>query len=563
MTLRGTNSEGLYFASSSQRSVGDPSDRYSSLRPLWERSRAVIQGQRFAKQYDYYVDTINFNNLLLPFSANMSQRQYDFYRAEAELPGLTSQYARALVGGMLRKGVSLQLPEDAPEGSKEWIIHNFTADNRSLHSFLNDALWEEVQTSRAWILIDYPVINRELTVEEQKSVKPYPVLLKAESIINWRAGTDPITGSSVLTSLITRSYTEKFEDNEFHPKYIDTVTVYDINQGYLRVRKYEYETPDGDVPIINGELQQFYDVTGGGSRKGSETKWKLISTNENVFLNGERMTMIPAFPFNGRIEADEPTLQPLIDREIGLYNKISRRNHLLYGAATYTPVVASDMSDEEFEDLVNTGLGSWLRVRHEEKITALETPTQALSDMETAIKSTIEEMARMGIRLLNPEGNSGTSGISLEIRNSAQTGQLANLNAQVSAMMQKVIAFMMNWRYGTNYSSADIDFSLSGDFNPAPLGEGYLRLVSEWYQAGLISRSVFLEIAKQNDIIPSNYDDKEGMQEIMEDDLIVPVREQFDVSNALKESKEMASGDLPEFRERNKVYDDGSGSPER
>ena len=133
-------------------------------------------------------------------------------------------------------------------------------------------------------------------------------------------------------------------------------------------------------------------------------------------MNGERMTTIPAFPLNGSVEAIEPMLQPLIDREVGLYNKVSRRNHLLYGAATYTPVVASDMTDEAFETLVSSGLGSWLRVGEGESITALETPTGALNDMETAIMNTISEMARMGIRLLDPEGNNNTSGVALEIR---------------------------------------------------------------------------------------------------------------------------------------------------
>jgi hypothetical protein len=354
--------------------------------------------------------------------------------------------------------------------------------------------------------------------------------------------------------------------------------VYDLPDGYLRVRIYERKKDDENVPIINGEVQQYYNVEGGGFKgSGKSNQWELKSTNINVLKNGERLDFIPLWPLNGQCQPSEPMLQPLIDREIGLYNKVSRRNHLLYGAATYTPVVASDMSDEEFEELVSAGLGSWLRVREGEKITALETPTNVLKDMEQAINNTIDEMSKMGIRLLSPEGNS--SGVALEIRNAAQTGLLGNLNTRVSITMAEIIAFMLNWKYGTNYTTSDIKFMLSGDFNPAPLGSDWMRLVTEWYQAGLIPRATFLDIAKQNDIIPNDYDDKEAISEIEEDDLIVPVREQFDVNVELRQakatgtysetgyadsnSKAQGGATIRPLRERTKPVNDGSISPER
>ena len=191
----------------------------------------------------------------------------------------------------------------------------------------------------------------------------------------------------------------------------------------------------------------------------------------------------------------------------------------------------------------------------------------------------------MGIRLLNPEGNNNTSGVALEIRNAAQTGQLGNLNVMVSKSMERIIAFMINWRYGLDYvSGRDIQFMLSGDFNPAPLGSDWMRLMTEWYQAGLIPRSLWIEVSKQNDIIPNDYEDSTGIIEIEKDELIVPVREQFDTETALEEeraqakletaaAKEKSAGatrgqspggaNTKPSRERTKTYNDGSGSPER
>jgi len=177
------------------------------------------------------------------------------------------------------------------------------------------------------------------------------------------------------------------------------------------------------------------------------------------------------------------------------------------------------MTDEEFDNIVDAGLGSWLRVRKDESITVLETPTAALSDMEKAIESTVNEMAKMGIRMLSPE--QAASGVALEIRNASQTAQLGTLNAKVSGIMREVIAFMLNWKYGADYKSTDIEFEMSSDFAPMVGGEGAMRLVSEWYQLGIISRSTFLNIAKYNDFLPADYSDEDAIAEIQTDPLAV------------------------------------------
>jgi len=173
------------------------------------------------------------------------------------------------------------------------------------------------------------------------------------------------------------------------------------------------------------------------------------------------------------------------------------------------------MDDEEFAAVVEAGLGSWLKLPSGSTATVLETPTAALSDMDTAIAAGIEEMAKLGIRMLTPETEQ--SGVALELRNASQTAQLGALNNKVSHTMKQVIAFMINWRYGYDLKAADIKFALSTDFQPLPLGEGWLRLATEWLQQGLISRSTWLALLKHNDIIAPDYNDDEGKMEIEED----------------------------------------------
>ena len=137
-------------AQASVKTVADPNASYESLKPLWTKSRAVCSGERFVKDYDASIDTARFNNLLIPFSPTMTQQQYDFYRAEAELPGITAQFSKMLVGGLLRKKPILTLPKDVPADAQDWIMNQFGKDDSSLTSFLDQALWEGIQSSRAW-----------------------------------------------------------------------------------------------------------------------------------------------------------------------------------------------------------------------------------------------------------------------------------------------------------------------------------------------------------------------------------------------------------------------------
>lgn len=527
-----------------KKSVADPSTIYDSMKPLWAKSRAVIGGERFAKDLDKSLDVFTFKNLLLPFSPSMSQQQYDLYKAEAELPGIVAQYVRILIGGLLRKQPQLKLPDNVPEDAYDWIMSNFSQSGLPLVSYLDDVLDEELQTSRAWIYVDYPKIDNydDLDREQQLAIKPYPVLWNAESIINWRVTTDPVVGAQILEQVIVRSFEESYSDNEFHPSFLDTVCVHEIVGGFYQIRKYQLVNETAQIEVINGKLQQDYKTIAGGSDP-KLSSYKLVSTNTSILNNGERLTKIPAWPVNGSISVVEPMLMPLIDREVALYNKVSRRNHLLYGAATYTPIISSDMKSEDFEAIVDSGLGTWIHLRQGDTATVLETPTAALADMDRTIAAALDEMSRLGIRMLSVE--TAQSGVALEIRNAGQTAQLGTLNTKIGTQMASIIAFMLNWRYGLELTATDIGFELSADFNPVPLGADFMRLCTEFYEKGLIPRDIWLGMLKQNDMLPPDYDDDEGQKSIQSDELIFTPKDNTDyMMQQNEEQKQLAQDQL-------------------
>jgi hypothetical protein len=498
-------------------SVGTPTYEYESMVRIWKRARAILNGELYAKEHDRYIDTVNYTNLLVPFSPRMSQEQYRWYVAEAELPGLTSQYAKILTGGLLRKLPEMTLPDSVPEEAENWLRNRFTEDGRPMVAFLDDAIWEELSTSRGWISVDFPVIPNyaQLLPEQKKMISPYPILWRAEDVINWQTGIDVQTGRPALTRVVFRYIDRTYKESEWHPDLeIVAVDHYLDEAGIYRVQYYKKEG-EATVDLINGDLKMTQIF---GTELFSNDHWVPSGDVITPMMWGEPMRSLPIFPLNGEITLEAPMLTPLVDKEIALYNKISRRNHLMYGASTFTPVVFSDMSQEDFSRVVSAGLGSWIQLGSQDKIDTFKTPTDALADMDRAIEASLAEMTRMGIRILAPEGDQ--SGVALEIRNSSLTAQLGLMNNKLSATMAEVLKLMIKWRYGKDLEVEELKFELSADFNPTPLGSEWTRLVTEWYQNRLIPRSVWLSVAKQHDIIPSDYNDELGIEEIGQDPLI-------------------------------------------
>ncbi|QGH74735.1 putative portal protein [Bacteriophage DSS3_PM1] len=509
-----------------KKSVATPSHEYESMRNVWAKCRAIIRGQESVKAHDAIVNDYDENgnnrNLLLPFSPSMTQAQYDFYKDEAELPGITSQYAKSMIGALLRKDADIEIPEELPETQREeiteWLRSKFTSDNRSLFHFLDNALWEEIQTSSAWVYVDVPDVDEDiidqLTPEQKELIKPYPTLLNGESVINVIHGIHPVTKVPSMVRFVTRQLKPHFtSDNPWHPKLVDTVRDHYLDEtGLLVVDEWVLDNSGTQASSENGKIRHGELEPEAAGKDAPQFEKKQSYFPEKF---GKRLTQIPAWPLDGESFIEEPILLTFVNREVGLYNKVSRRNHLMYGAATYTPIIIGDTDEEAQAKILSSGLGSIWFLEANTTVDTLAPPTESLTDMQNAISATMDELARMGIRMLAPD--TAESGVALELRNAGQTASLGTLNQKISTTMRQVFAFMINWRYDMELTSEDIKFTMSSDFSPQAQGEAGMRLVGEWYQMGLIPRSVFLDMAKKNDYIPSEYDDNEGQEEMEKD----------------------------------------------
>lgn len=508
----------------SARRLGDPNTLYASTAITWRKNRAMAAGHEAVKQYDEWLDYTFKDNILIPVSTSMTQQQYDWLKLEGEFPGLTALYKDTLIAAMLKKDPEIEFPEDMPEERQqeiwEWFRNNFAEDGGPFVSEMFETLNEEMTTGRAWWYLNYP---------ENTELKPYPVLIRAEHIINWETGRHPITGEQCLMTLVVRYYKPesrfKPTDENPQPNIVDYVDVHRItDRGDYELIRYEGQQWIEGSRIVNGQVFANYDINGRQNVLRTNV-WKEYARTRPL-KKGEVQTKLPFQPINGEVKPKGTVLQSMFDQEASLYNKLTRRNHLLYGTTTYTPVIKSDMTDEDVEKLTQSGLGSWLRVRADEDIDILAAPYEALESQDRAIDQTISTMTKLGLTLLDPNINSEVSGTALAIRNAPQHFRIGMLNEIVSSVVKIVLVDFINYMYDTNYEVTDFSFTMSPDFDPTPQGEKFLRLIGEYYQSGLIDRETFVHQLRVNNIVTNDYNDEEALKRISEDELTISDAEQ-------------------------------------
>ena len=519
-----------------------PRAEYAAMRPVWDRIRAVLGGETEAKDFDGELRH-DGTNLLVPFSPKMKDDPWRFYLSEAELPGIVRQFARTIIGGMLRKPVAFSFPSDSGltdvqrVQAERWLKESIGTDGSSLLAFLDEVLWHELNNSRTWIQVNHPGPNA--LMPDGGPPAPYPRLVPGENVVNWRVSEDPATRRRRLTQVVVLESIEREpkDDTDFHPGREDRAYVHELDAtGLYRVRTFALRREDGapyDTGPETGPLDRSQAV-GGELVTGpvaSGGKWTLIDTDEQITLGGARLDFIPLWPLNGSVDLQRPFMEAFVDREIGLYNKISRRNHLLYGAATYTPWIKSDelaQDENKQRSIVNAGLGSWIFLDPEDgnaDLGIMQTPTEALQSYEAAIKQTIDELTRMGIRMLAEEN--AESGVAVELHNAGPVAQLAALSRLVSQTLSKVLSFMVQWRYRLA-ETPEISAFLSTDFSAVPVGEDYMRLATEMYMDGAVPRSLWLSVLKANDMLPADYDDEDAPKEIADDPVLKMIRDQLE-----------------------------------
>ncbi len=495
----------------SNNKIDSPLPQYEYYADSWEICRAIIGGNRAVKEYDLkrnHIGTINTstyrNNLrnyqvsndsiLVPLNPTMSYNRWRWYLKVGVLPGLVSHYVKIMVGGMTHKPPTFQLDESVPnrEIILDWINNYFTIDGMPLLHFLDLALTEELTTGHTFIRIDY----------SEEHERPIPIIMPAEEVINW----DVISGR--LTRVITKSYIYvNTPESPFHKTPIPVIYMHGLDPDgfYYMATYYKLDNNNGtgaeSDPVLNG--------------------YQLVNLTYPTNMQGFNLDFIPIYQMRGKVDPVEPPLQPMVDKEIELYNMESMRNHILRSHGSPTLVfktelgtvdpVIQNVQEQDAQNNYNVPQqrtldnaldaienGSVITIEDSEELSVLDHISNHVEPHIKVIESTKQYIHALGFKMLG-QINQAESGVALDMKNRESSAVLSNISRVMSSTFKEVIRVMVFWQYGIELNSDQITLLLASDLTGKV--DTVSQILLDLHSRNIINDNELKDQLKDQDII--------------------------------------------------------------
>lgn len=186
-------------------SVDSQHPEYAKHVKEWVKVFDCCEGQRAIKEKE---------NVYLPIMEGVSRRdaRYRNYLERAVFVNYTGRTKDGLLGALFRKDAQIEIPEQL-----DYLLTNADGSGESLESLSKDVSSEVISKGRHLLLVDFPNIQSELTLEEQVMINPQAAINRyvCENVINWRV--DVIGGKKIVDLLVLReeydSNSDEFERN--------------------------------------------------------------------------------------------------------------------------------------------------------------------------------------------------------------------------------------------------------------------------------------------------------------------------------------------------------------
>jgi hypothetical protein len=372
-----------------------------------------------------------------------------------------------IVGTALRKGV--QHPE---ETSWKEFFKNTDLEGTSLNSFAKKSFSSSLDGGIAGLWVDYPVVERELSIKEEKDLglRPYWVIIKCEDILEIRH----------------EIFTIKLKDGKPRlgrfPTYLRLVAQYErpsANSHYLirypAVREYSLVNVVDENGVVKKEVEWKLYALLKDSDGNSKDDYEVVDDGKMS------KSFIPFVPcYGGEVEAYSEARPELLD--------IARLNlHYWICSADVANIIhntgfdikwASGVDKSDVDELSSDRL--LYSTSPDAKFGVLASEMNgvdsALQNLERIEKS-IEKLAAV---TLNAGTKQAESGYSKLLDRSQSDSQIAVLVQYLEDALNLLIAYTAEW----NTNLAPVTVSISKDFVPVKMhSQQIMALLGLWEKA--------------------------------------------------------------------------------
>lgn len=468
---------------------------YDHWRYRWESCRDIIEGRDaiMRRSLDLSGRTTRIAGSLfgpvitredyLPRLSGQTDAEYRAYLGRAAFFGATGRTVDALVGMVMAKPPTINLPAPLDEYAED-----ITLSACPLREFVQQVLVEEISITRVGILVDYPQVDTSglsRAAAEQLNIRPFLRHYTGETIINWRTTT--VNGAQVLTLVVLSEVADLAGDDEFTVKQATRYRVLDLTEQGYRVR------------VMND-------------------KGELLS---EVFprMNGAAMGFIP-FAIVGGPDIRKPVLMDLVDTNIAHYRNSADLEHGLHFVGMPTPYVAG-VSLQPGESLNIGGTSAWILPDPAANAGFLEFKGDGLQSIERAMMVKQQQMAVLGARMLTEEKRTAEAENTVSMRTAGERSILAATAGDVSDAIRQCLKWMAQWS-GVNPEA--VEFALNIDYGAQRMNAQMLTALVGAWQNGAIPMQVLFNNLQRGEIAPPDmeFEDFEGQLETAEPTIDTP-----------------------------------------
>ena len=240
-------------------------------------------------------------------------------------------------------------------------------------------------------------------------------------------------------------------------------------------------------------------------QKDEDGKWAAVKTIIPK-MKGKQLQHIPFevfTPDSNPMKIAKPPILGLAEANIDHYRLDADYKHGLHFTALPTPVFpglsTSDLKDENGDiQPIKMGSGEAVLIPDPQaKSMMLEFTGAGLKEIASAIQDKKQEMATLGARMISQDKRMAEAAETAQIHRQGENSVLAGVAKSVSASLQRVCQWMLDWAGITG----DLSIELNTDFLPASMTSQQLTALTAAVQGGQISYDVFFYNLQKGEII--------------------------------------------------------------
>lgn len=445
-------------------SVDFQHSEYKMYLPEWQTVQDCCDGQHAIKrQREKYLKPME--------GVTTRDKRYLAYLHRALFVNFTGKTREGLTGAIFRNSPEIKIPSET-----EYLIKNSDGSGESLVSLSKDVTGEVISKGRNILLVDYPRVANNLTLEEFNELAPKATINRytAENFINWRV--EVINGQKIMT-LAVLCETYDADDDEF---------------------SYEEEKQYRVLRLDNGVYtQQLYREDGA-----------VEEPYAPKMADGSTFSFIPMFVIgseNNDTTVDVPPLGDIANVNVAHYRNSADLEENCFVHGQLTLGVSSSMSFSQFQEanpegiLVGSMAGHFLG--ESGGFSSIQASENQLADKLMERKE--EQMRKLGARMIATSGTKTATQSLIEA--AGETSIMTTIAQNVSEGVKKCIEWCGLFMGTTD----EVTFDLSTKFFDEVQDPQVLMAAMQLNEAGILSKSDMQNLARAQGVIPETRTNQE------------------------------------------------------